>query len=89
MKYNQKEIPHNAISGDICPFRDDYFQAECWRCDLCGRNEDAEHGVLFDRVKLQNKYALFIDDINSVKINGREIEFDYGFKKISTSIEEI
>ena len=59
-------VPDNVDKDlPICPYRDDWFQSECWICDWCGRNEEAEHGVEFETVEIDG-FQFFKDGLKKV-----------------------
>lgn len=82
------EVPKDAIKGTICPVRKDYFQTECWRCDLCGRNEAYEHGASFETVQI-NGFKLYEEAINTKnsKIEDGWYIFQYGYKEMHLNIK--
>ena len=86
--YGVKEVPEWAQKGHICPYRKDYFQCECWRCDLCGRNEDTEHGASFQTVKI-NGFSLFEEAINTEnsRMEDNWYIFQYGKKEIYLDLQ--
>ena len=56
----------------ICPYRDDWFQSECWICDFCGRNEETEHGVEFKTVAIDG-FSFYKDELK--KVDDEEIVY--------------
>lgn len=87
-KINEKvvEVPSSAIKGTICPSRSDYFQTECWRCDFCGRNEEYEHGAVFDTTEVAG-FKFYIENITNCRIENDEFVFEYGNKTIFINIK--
>ena len=82
------EVPNNAVKGTVCPYRADYFQTECWRCDYCGRNEAYEHGASFQTVTINGfNFDEEAIDTTKSKIKDGWYIFQYGCKEVQMNIK--
>lgn len=62
--------PHETRADlPICPYRIDWVQSECYNCDLCGRNEAQEHGVIFETENI-NGFKWFKDELKDTEQAG-------------------